>query len=413
MNYIFRSESELGYFYFYRDINQLVELFLLYLPALRHRPPHVRPPAARPPPPALSSSRSLSLSSLPLSSLPLLSLSLSLSPSSSHPALPLSCFPPFPPSGQLPFSLPLLPSPSLPPSQATHPAPFPMDPAAHERLSYVREARQLTAAEDRRIASAIGGQLAPLDFQSVFLKALEFKRRLLALRVIQRRSRAALRARAAATAAAKPQSRPRSGELKARFLTFRVMRSRSNGAGGKREDSGSIRVKSADQLPEREAAIVAGIKLLSERLSFAGLAQEPMVDDGACQFRALSYQLFGTQDRHIAVRRVAVNHIRSRPDEYGIYFLTDREFLSYVTAMEEPKTWGDEFTLRAAADAYGCSVHVLTSDSSNWHLCYEGESSASVGPDTTKRKLFLTYIAPVHYNSVRREDIASLEAAEP
>jgi len=120
--------------------------------------------------------------------------------------------------------------------------------AKHSRLSFVREALAITAVEDSRIASAIGGQLAPLDFQLVFLKALEFKRRLLALRVIQRRSREVLRNRA--------EQGPYGGS------------------------SVSLCTGSSDHLPAREAEIVAGIKLLDQRLSFASLQQEQMADDG-------------------------------------------------------------------------------------------------------------------------------------
>jgi hypothetical protein len=137
--------------------------------------------------------------------------------------------------------------------------------------------------------------------------------------------------------------------------------------------------------------------------------------------------------------------MRARPHEYGIYFFTDGEFASFLSNMRKSRTWGDEFTLRAAADAFNCNVHVLTSDNSNWHLCYDGRAtpaapetpaapttaksrSASAGEtraapttaaaeapasDIPKRKLFLTYIAPVHYNCVRREDLPSLEAALP
>jgi hypothetical protein len=120
--------------------------------------------------------------------------------------------------------------------------------AKHARLSFVREALAITAVEDTRIASAIGGQLAPLDFQLVFLKALEFKRRMLALRTIQRHSRISLRSRA---------------------------EQQSNGG-----STASLRTGSSAQLPTREAEIVAGIKLLDQRLNFTGLQQEQMADDG-------------------------------------------------------------------------------------------------------------------------------------
>ena len=37
--------------------------------------------------------------------------------------------------------------------------------------------------------------------------------------------------------------------------------------------------------------------------------------------------------------------------------------------MSRNKTWGDELTIRAVADAYNVNVHVITSENENW---YEG-----------------------------------------
>lgn len=50
---------------------------------------------------------------------------------------------------------------------------------------------------------------------------------------------------------------------------------------------------------------------------------------------------------------------------------------------------------RAVSDSFGIVVRVLTSDLDNWYLTYE--------PQCCKmdREIFLTYIAPIHYNSIR------------
>jgi hypothetical protein len=42
------------------------------------------------------------------------------------------------------------------------------------------------------------------------------------------------------------------------------------------------------------------------------------------------------------------------------------DFDAYVSSMSRPGTWGDELTLRAACDAYGLAMSVVTSDAQNW-----------------------------------------------
>eukprot|EP00942_MAST-04A_sp_MAST-4A-sp1_P005831 g5831.t1 len=52
----------------------------------------------------------------------------------------------------------------------------------------------------------------------------------------------------------------------------------------------------------RNDAILEGIKLLEERLKFLNLRTIKSEDDGNCQFRSLSNELYGTQDFHYAIR---------------------------------------------------------------------------------------------------------------
>ena len=74
--------------------------------------------------------------------------------------------------------------------------------------------------------------------------------------------------------------------------------------------------------------------------------------------------------------------------------------------MEGLCTWGDELTLRAACDCFGCVTHVVTTEHENWLLTYcpsslEGTEvgSGAVTHDGV-RELFLTYVSPIHYNVI-------------
>ena len=58
----------------------------------------------------------------------------------------------------------------------------------------------------------------------------------------------------------------------------------------------------------------------------------------------------------------------------------ENELDSYIEYMSRNRTWGDELTLRAAADCFGCTIHVVTSTDANWYLRYEPQQ---VGPPST------------------------------
>jgi hypothetical protein len=71
-------------------------------------------------------------------------------------------------------------------------------------------------------------------------------------------------------------------------------------------------------------------------------------------------------------------------------------FHEYIRNMHMPGTWGDELTLRAAADVLKVKVYVITSEEQNWLLHYDiGDGKKGGG----ERCLFITYTSPIHYNT--------------
>jgi len=116
---------------------------------------------------------------------------------------------------------------------------------------------------------------------------------------------------------------------------------------------------------------------LIARLRSLGLASVEMEGDGNCQFRAIADQLFGSQSHHAFVRSLAVGHMKTvAADFFSIYFESEAEFNAYLKDMGRSRTWGDELTLRACVEAFGCVAHVITSEAANWYAC---------GPHSTGR----------------------------
>ena len=176
--------------------------------------------------------------------------------------------------------------------------------------------------------------------------------------------------------------------------------------------------KSAEKEAKLTRPQIGSATGLKERLHSLGLESVEMEGDGNCQFRAFADQLFGSQQHHDLVRKQAIAHMRASADFFGIYFESEREFDAYMRDMARSRTWGDELTLRACVEAFGCIAHVITSESANWYLMYTPEST----PDETalaqacarkrlaapkaKKEVFVSYISPIHYNA-----IAALTAA--
>ncbi|CDJ63535.1 OTU-like cysteine protease domain-containing protein, putative [Eimeria necatrix] len=149
--------------------------------------------------------------------------------------------------------------------------------------------------------------------------------------------------------------------------------------------------------PKNVTAWETESSLLEQRLSFLGCRTVTSVGDGNCQFRSCSFSLFGNENEHRHVRRMAVAQMRKCRKDYEVFFDGAPLFDRYLRDMERSGTWGDELSLRAVADAFCCTIHLITSTPTSWYLRYDPErDGAKVSP---QRHIFLTYISPIHYNA--------------
>lgn len=76
----------------------------------------------------------------------------------------------------------------------------------------------------------------------------------------------------------------------------------------------------------------------------------------------------------------------------------------YLEKMSKNGEWGDNVTLQAAADSYGVKIFVITSFKDTCYI----EILPSI--QKSKRVIFLSFWAEVHYNSIYPEgDLIRLE----
>eukprot|EP00668_Euglena_longa_P043847 GGOE01058374.1.p1 GENE.GGOE01058374.1~~GGOE01058374.1.p1 ORF type:complete len:520 (-),score=124.11 GGOE01058374.1:313-1848(-) len=135
---------------------------------------------------------------------------------------------------------------------------------------------------------------------------------------------------------------------------------------------------------------------LHARLDGMHLQQMAWEDDGNCQFRALSYQLFRDPRYYPNLRRIAVEEITNFQFRYMHFFQGAADFKNYVSRMAQDGTWGDDVTLRAICDRFGVVAHVITAAEMDWHVCFTPTRQCH----PVRRHIFLSLVYPVHYNSV-------------
>ena len=80
--------------------------------------------------------------------------------------------------------------------------------------------------------------------------------------------------------------------------------------------------------------------------------------DGNCQFKALSTSCFGTDNRHLRIRRTVCDYMERNWDLYKDSVTTP----DYLQRMRAAGTWGDHLTLDAFSNAYDEQVIVMRAD---------------------------------------------------
>ncbi|XP_024980707.1 OTU domain-containing protein DDB_G0284757 isoform X2 [Cynara cardunculus var. scolymus] len=141
---------------------------------------------------------------------------------------------------------------------------------------------------------------------------------------------------------------------------------------------------------------------LMDRLQLYDLVELKVSGDGNCQFRSLSDQIYRSSEHHKLVREQVVHQLKFYPELYAAYVpMAYDEYLKKISTSGE---WGDHVTLQAAADAFGVKIFVLTS--------YKDTCYIEILPcaQKSKRIIFLSFWAEVHYNSIYPEgDLPTME----
>lgn len=118
--------------------------------------------------------------------------------------------------------------------------------------------------------------------------------------------------------------------------------------------------------------------------------------DGNCLFRALSDQLYGSEDKHAEVRRRCVAYLLEHADHFSAFIGEYGEtWEHYIQRMGRDGTYGGHLEIVGFAESYGLEVVIYQAE-----FMYAVHPSSAVKPNG---KVHIAYHTWEHYSSVRNK----------
>lgn len=109
--------------------------------------------------------------------------------------------------------------------------------------------------------------------------------------------------------------------------------------------------------------IIKSEQLFSDRLQRRGLHIVQIEGDGNCLFRAVSHQLFLSENRHEELRAKCVKHMVKHRKRFEMF--CDQNFDEHVEEMKKLGTWGDDLEIRALEEIIDRIICIYGSNMDN------------------------------------------------
>lgn len=145
-------------------------------------------------------------------------------------------------------------------------------------------------------------------------------------------------------------------------------------------------------------------KIFEDKLYERGMHIFKVAGDGNCLFRAVSHQLFGTDESHAELRALCVSHMQAYAKRFKLFC---EDFDRHVESMSMLGTWGTEMEIRALEEINDMLICIYSSESSfgklqplNTNFDDFSLYDASI---TTAPPILLSYHGHNHYNSILNE----------
>jgi len=126
--------------------------------------------------------------------------------------------------------------------------------------------------------------------------------------------------------------------------------------------------------------------------------EKDVCGDGNCQFRSISYCMWGTEERHLELRHRAVEWLKNNKNtivsrKNTCQTLINGNYEEYIHRMSKPGVWGTEVTLFALANVLQICIVTL-------HSLIPFEVPHYAPLTDFSKKIFLFNNNNVHYSAI-------------
>ena len=141
---------------------------------------------------------------------------------------------------------------------------------------------------------------------------------------------------------------------------------------------------------------------VTRQLQNRSLRVVPISRDGNCLFRAVSHQMYHTENNHQEIRLMAVDHIKKNAEFYKS-FLANENLDQRVKKMSKLGEWGDHLEIQAISEVYGAQIEIY---------CFRDLPTVIYCGDQQPKHVFrLFYNNLVHYDSIVEEGATEQQRA--
>jgi hypothetical protein len=115
--------------------------------------------------------------------------------------------------------------------------------------------------------------------------------------------------------------------------------------------------------------------------------------DGNCLFRAVSHQVYGTEDHHKYIRKRCMDYIENEQDYFKDYITGNLTFEQYIAHKRKDGIWGDNLEIQALSEIYNCPLEIY---------CYKDTPDHTFNGNNTDSEyvIRISYHTNSHYNSI-------------